>query len=172
MSCKGLHCPGCGDGGGGWGVLAVIIAVLLIGAAIAKPAEHAAVDVLHFLELAAIVTGCLAAAAAAGGVACLAIRARRRHQNTPRRSPVLPAAPEPARAVTGRTAPQQRLGLAVPLQRPEIPLGEHLDALEVEWRRAHAEGRRSCNPDRSPCRHQAARRVPVPGKVLRRQDPR
>jgi len=97
-SCKGLHCPGCGDGGG-WGVLAVIVLVI-VGAAIARPVEHAAVDVLHFVLIAlAVLAG--TAVAAAGGYAAWRIRRRAvRHQERPAAAPIQ----SPGR-VAGRPAP-------------------------------------------------------------------
>jgi len=63
MPCRGIHCPGCGDSGGG-GALIAVAAVVMIGAIIARPVMHAAdavghvVDeVLHVLLIAVEVTG-------------------------------------------------------------------------------------------------------------------
>lgn len=72
MRCKGVHCAGCGHGGGAG--LAVIVALIVI-AAIAKLAARAAVDVVHVLAVALEVTAITVAAAAALGVACLLVRA-------------------------------------------------------------------------------------------------
>jgi type VI protein secretion system component VasK len=54
MSCKGLHCPGCGDSGGG-GVLA-LVAIVIVGAVIARPVVHAADELLHLMLIIAATT--------------------------------------------------------------------------------------------------------------------
>jgi hypothetical protein len=66
MSCKGLHCPGCGDGGGG--ILALVVLVLVIAAAIARPVAHAADAVLRVLVEALEITGIVLASVAGLGV--------------------------------------------------------------------------------------------------------
>jgi hypothetical protein len=105
VSCKGLHCPGCGNGGGG--ILAAIVAVVIIGALIARPVEHAADVALHVLEIAAYCAAGLAAAAALGAGAWLAVRWRRRSTATPALPAPAPvtALPAPRRAVQARSGP-------------------------------------------------------------------
>jgi hypothetical protein len=122
-SCKGLHCPGCSSGGG-WGVLAVIVVVLLTGAAVARPVEHAAIDVLHVLEIAGY---CLAGLIAAAGAGYAALRLRRHRLDAPRRSVALPAAPEPARAVGARTQPAAAIEAPAPQE-----LHLHVHGLRAE----------------------------------------
>jgi hypothetical protein len=96
--CGGLHCEGCGKGGG-LGILAVIVAVLLICAAIARPVEHAADVAVHILEIVAYCLAGLAGASALAAAAWLAVRWRRRSTTTA-------ALPAPA-PVTALPAPQQ-----------------------------------------------------------------
>jgi hypothetical protein len=126
MSCKGLHCSGCGNGGGG--VLAAIVAVVIIGALIARPVEHAADIALHILE---IVAYCLAGLAGAAGLAAgawLAVRWRRRSTATmalPAPAPVT-ALPAPQQAAAGRSEP-----LAIAPARPQ-ELHLHLHNLTAD----------------------------------------
>jgi hypothetical protein len=83
MSCKGLHCDGCGNGSGG-GILAVIIGLVIIGA-IAGPVVAAVTAVVEAVLAAAVALAALAVAAAAGYLAW-----RHRH---PRRAPSWAADP-------------------------------------------------------------------------------
>jgi hypothetical protein len=79
--CSGLHCPGCGDGGGGIAVVLVVLAVII--AAIARPVAHAAGDVLRVaaevLEVTAITAASIAGLAVLGAAAYGARRAWRWH---------------------------------------------------------------------------------------------
>jgi hypothetical protein len=76
MKCPGLHCPGCGHGGGG---AALVVLATVILAAIARPVVHAAETVL---EVALIVAGAILGLAALGGTAYAAVRLRRWHART------------------------------------------------------------------------------------------
>jgi hypothetical protein len=83
MPCKGLHCGGCHDGGGA--IIAVAVVVLVLGAALAKPAEHAvriaghvAADVLEVVLIALVAVVAIAAAAA---LAWAGVRVHRRYTN-------------------------------------------------------------------------------------------
>jgi hypothetical protein len=80
MPCRGLHCNGCRDGGGG--VLAVVVVLVLI-AAIAKPLESAARTAGHVLadvlEVVVISVAVLAAAAAAVALGWAGVRVHRWH---------------------------------------------------------------------------------------------
>ncbi|MGO9298422.1 MAG: hypothetical protein ACLP52_31870 [Streptosporangiaceae bacterium] len=69
--CPGVHCPGCGERGGGVAVVVVVLAVIAV--LIRKPVERAADtamrvigDVLHILLIAAECIGAAAAAFAVG----------------------------------------------------------------------------------------------------------
>jgi hypothetical protein len=134
--CKGLHCDGCGRGGGGLAALVVVLAVVLASSAAVAQAIS---DLLIALAIGAGVL-------TAGGVAALVVvlRATRgvtgspRHLEAPRTRvlpPVRPAAARPAR-VSGRprqAIPPPRLliepprpgrilrGLVVPPARHEAP---------------------------------------------------
>ena len=78
--CPGLHCGGCGSGGlTAGGVLAIAGAVVL--AAAHRTIEHAAIDVLHFIEIAVIVIAALGLTAFV--VAITVLTARIRHRSAP-----------------------------------------------------------------------------------------
>jgi hypothetical protein len=131
VSCKGLHCPGCGDGGGG--VVLALIVVLLVAVAIARPIEHAVDDVLHVLIIAAC---CLAGTAVAAGAAYAAVRLYRRHHRTPEHAPAVLAPPVRPEAVPARTAPR-----AIAAPQPELHLHVHgvsADDLAAIIRSQHA----------------------------------
>lgn len=78
MKCPGIHCPGCGNGGGR--ILALIV-FLFICAAIARPAEHAATDVFRVvaevLMITAYVLISVAGVAVLTGVTMIGLRVRR-----------------------------------------------------------------------------------------------
>jgi hypothetical protein len=117
--CRGLHCPGCGDGGGGVTAL-VLIVLLVIGAVIARPAAHAAGSVLRVtvevLEITGIILASAAGAATLAGVAVLATRARRS---------IASREPAPYRVISVRSA-------VAPLpQRAEIAAPAATRALEA-----------------------------------------
>ncbi len=124
MSCKGLHCGGCGDGPGGGLVVIIIAVVVLIGAmgtGAVSGAAHSAVHVVtDVLEVAAITVASLAAVAVAAALTWAGVRvyrwdARRRARAVPAvvqvavqptvRAEVI--APEP-QAIEG---PKPRLGV-------------------------------------------------------------
>lgn len=106
--CPGLHCDGCPGGGGGGGVLVALAAVIILGAIVARPAEHAADELLHvvlvILEVAAITAGSLGVIALA---VVVTVKARRRravsHAERPPAVSVRPPAP-----VADRPAPAIR----------------------------------------------------------------
>lgn len=77
MRCKGIHCDGCGHGGG-IGVTAIVIIVIavIIGAA-HRAVGQAASDVGHVLLIAAEVIAGIAASALAGALAYAGYRAVR-----------------------------------------------------------------------------------------------
>jgi hypothetical protein len=89
--CKGLHCPGCGNGGSGLAV--VVLGVAVAAVVLRKPAEHAADVLLHVVEIAAITA---VSAIVLGGVLLLTLRYRRRRA---RAAAGLPA-PRVVRAIT------------------------------------------------------------------------
>jgi glutamate-1-semialdehyde aminotransferase len=76
MGCKGIHCPGCGDGGGG-GIAAVVIVLVLAVVASAKAIGHALAEVGHVLVLVAI-AGASVTVAAGAVILGLVIRHRLR----------------------------------------------------------------------------------------------
>ena len=118
--CPGLHCKGCGDGGG-IGIAIAVIVVALVIAAIAKPVEHAAVDVLHFLEVAAIVTGCVVGAGLLGAGGWLVVRRRRIALTASERPAPVVARVHAAAPVAGRTEPTA----AIPARPQELHLHLH-----------------------------------------------
>jgi hypothetical protein len=72
MRCPGVHCPGCGDGGG---AIAGIIAVVVICLILARPVEHAADELLHVVLVALeIVAVSVAGIAVLGGIGAIAYR--------------------------------------------------------------------------------------------------
>jgi hypothetical protein len=87
MKCPGLHCEGCGRGGGSL-VLAVTAAALLIGSGAASAIVDALVMIL-------IITGCTIGLAAVAGIAWLIYRARQDRPGRPIAArPVYQLAPE------------------------------------------------------------------------------
>ena len=75
MSCKGIHCPGCGDGGG---VLVAIVAIVIIGAIVARPVEHAVGELVHVVLIGAAIAAAVSIAAAGAWLAVLLRRRTRR----------------------------------------------------------------------------------------------
>jgi hypothetical protein len=106
MSCKGLHCPGCGDGGGaGLAVLAVVAVILGL---VLHAIWHTLVEVVEIIAL--ILLSGLGLAAAGGLVyAGLRIRASVRARR--------PRAVIPARAEA--VQPGRQLGPAIEAPRPQ-----------------------------------------------------
>lgn len=92
MGCPGLHCDGCGSGGPTAGA---VIALIILGvlAAAHRTIEHAALDVLHFIEIAAIVVGGLGVTASVIAMTVLTVRIRQR------RAPAAVAAPRTVQAI-------------------------------------------------------------------------
>jgi hypothetical protein len=96
MTCKGLHCPGCGDGGGGAAAVVLVVLAVII-AAIARPVAHAAGDVLRVLttalEVTAIAVASVLGLAALAGMAYGAALVYRWHarnrQAIPRHTPAV-----------------------------------------------------------------------------------
>jgi hypothetical protein len=105
MGCKGLHCPGCGDGAGsGLGaIICVIVGLILAGGAvkIATAADKILTAIEHIVIIAGISIGALSLAALAG-VCTVRLRQRsvsRAHAREPlyraRVVPAVPASREP-----------------------------------------------------------------------------
>jgi hypothetical protein len=128
MSCKGLHCPGCGHGGGGLAAL-VVLAVIII-AAIARPVAHAAGAVGHAvleaLEITGIVLVSTAGLAVLGGMAYGAHRACRWHANR-----VTAVSFHPPVAQRGSEALSARRGRAIEAARPRL-IQLHPERIEEE----------------------------------------
>jgi hypothetical protein len=106
------------DGGGGGGAVLAVIALVLVGAAIARPVAHAAEEVLRVVVLAAeILAG--AAVAGLGTWAAIAIARNRKDRSA--------ALPRPASTTgrvlppAGRSAPRS----ALPSPAPELHLHLH-----------------------------------------------
>lgn len=78
--CPGLHCDGCGSGGGP--TAGAVIALIALAAFIAArhTIEHAAVDVLHAVEIGLIALAALTVAGLATAAVIAAERARRRRR--------------------------------------------------------------------------------------------
>jgi hypothetical protein len=94
MGCPGLHCDGCGSGGPTAGAVIALI-VLGVLAAAHRAIEHAAIDVLHFIEIALIVIAGLGLTASVVAMTVLTFRIRGR-----RRSRAALPAPVTVRAVS------------------------------------------------------------------------
>jgi biopolymer transport protein ExbD len=90
--CPGLHCGGCGNGGPTAGAVIALI-VLAVAAAAHRAIEHAAIDVLHFIEIALIVLGVLGVTASVVAMTVLTVRIRQR------RAPATLPAPVTAQAI-------------------------------------------------------------------------
>ncbi len=103
MSCKGLHCPGCGDGGG---LAAIVLAVVIVAALIARPVIAAADAVLRVvidvLEVTAII---LASAAGLALIVTVAVAACRIRAGRPARLRVVSWAIRPAQPLTAPRTP-------------------------------------------------------------------
>ena len=78
--CPGLHCDGCGSGGGP--TAGAVIALIALAAFIAArhTIEHAAVDVLHAIEIGLIALAALTVAGLVTAAVIAAERARRRRR--------------------------------------------------------------------------------------------
>jgi len=87
-------------GSGGMGAAIAVVAVVIIGAAIAGPVVHAVAELARLLLIAAAV---LAVLAVAGGVTALVLMRRR----SARRAPYWATEARPARPVQARTAPRE-----------------------------------------------------------------
>jgi len=111
VGCKGLHCPGCGQGGGGPAALLVVLGVVLV-AAIARPVVHAAEVVL---EVTLITVSSVAGLAVLGGAAYGAARLHhwqaRNRQTIPRPYPYRAAR---ASGAFSAAAPRDRGPAAAP----------------------------------------------------------
>ena len=98
-NCPGLHCPGCGDGGG----LAVVLVVLTVVAAVIRAIWHTLVEVA---EIAAFTVLGAAGLAAVTGIAWLAYRARQDRPGRPIEArPVVQLPPEPRPQLEGSHNP-------------------------------------------------------------------
>jgi hypothetical protein len=73
-SCKGLHCPGCGDGGG-WGLAVVALVVLAVISANARAIGR---GVSELVTAAVIVLGAAVGLVAIAAAAVVVVRVRRR----------------------------------------------------------------------------------------------
>jgi hypothetical protein len=110
MRCNGLHCPGCGHGGGSW-LAALIVAIVIIVAIIGRPVAQAADDVIHVaaevLKIAAIVLASAAGAAVLGGLAILGTRVRHHLLAKPHEGAIihLPAGQPTVNTPTARELP-------------------------------------------------------------------
>lgn len=115
--CGGLHCPGCGDGGG-LAALAVVIVLAVIGAVL-HAIWHTLVEVA---EIAAWTVAGFAVLAAAGGIGYRVTRARSdRPRTADRRAAGVPATPRHAAAIGGFLQPGHRACL----QRAALALSWH-----------------------------------------------
>ena len=119
--CPGLHCPGCGDGGGGLIAVLVALAVLVavlhaIWHTLVEAAEIAALTVLSFAGLTAI---------AGLGYAALRIRAR---VASSRGKQLIPA-----RAEVIQLGPPGRDAIEAPPPRPDSwPLPGHWEEIKAD----------------------------------------
>ncbi len=111
MSCKGLHCPGCGDSGGG---LAAVVAVVVLGALITQPVIAAAAAVLRVavdvIEVAAIAAVSAAGLAVIAGAVIIGRRVQRRHA-------MLDARADPVQVASWTIRPGRRF----PARREALP---------------------------------------------------
>jgi hypothetical protein len=124
--CKGLHCPGCGDGEGG--VLVVVLVVLAVAAAIIRAIWHTLVELA---EITAAVVAGICGVAAVAGLVYLALRVRevvRARQHRPIAVRLMSSAtevpPTTLRASQPRTAaiePPKSTSWPLPGQWEEIP---------------------------------------------------
>ena len=100
--CKGLHCPGCGNGGSGLAV--AVLGVTVAAVVLRKPVEHAADVLLHIVL---IILAAIAGLGVTGAAVFVAVRSRRRRAEPDGRPLTQGAAPP--RAVQARTAPRREL---------------------------------------------------------------
>jgi hypothetical protein len=105
--CPGLHCPGCGDGGGG-ALIAVLVALAVVGAII-HAIWHTLVEAA---EIAALTVLSLAGLAAVAGLGYAALRVRAR-MASPRAQRVIPV-----RAEVIRLGSPVRGAIEAPAPRP------------------------------------------------------
>ena len=131
MNCKGIHCPGCEDGNGPAGLIAVLV-VLAVIAASARAIGRAVSEVVTIL---AITAASIAGAALAAGAVAAVVILRRRAGNAQLR------AREVARAEALEWALEQlaaRPGrLELPAARvPWASLDGHREHMEAEPRRS------------------------------------
>lgn len=110
MRCRGMHCTGCANGRG-WG-LALAVAIILTGAVITRPVEHATGDVTRMvaevLKITAIALASAAGLAGLGGLLLLGARIRRHRAAQPRRIAIirLPGSRPKATTAVGRLQPR------------------------------------------------------------------
>ena len=86
MNCKGMHCQGCGHGGGAAGGAGAVIALLVI---IALALRKAWPAIISAVEITAWTVAGLAGAAIVITSGALAVRAARRRAAAGRRAPVV-----------------------------------------------------------------------------------
>jgi hypothetical protein len=108
--CGGLHCPGCGEHGGG-GLVALVV-VLAVAAAVIRAAWHA---IVTGLEIAAYVAASIAGAAMIAVAAYAAVRVRR-HVLEVRARRISPQ----VHAVITDVKAGRPVVMAAPLERPAI----------------------------------------------------
>jgi hypothetical protein len=128
MRCHGLHCPGCGHGGGSWLAALVVATLVIIGAIIARPVAHAADDAIHVaaevLKITAIVLASAAGMAVLGALAILGTRIRHHLPARPREGAVIQLPPgQPA--VNAPAARELRPSLGRVLAAPQVHLHFH-----------------------------------------------
>lgn len=101
MSCKGLHCPGCGDGGGGVaiGVIGAVLLVAGVVAANASAIERFLADLLTVLLVAGI------GVAVAGVATVAAVVAVHRRRAVSHAEPLRAASVRSPSAVRARQRP-------------------------------------------------------------------
>lgn len=118
MGCKGLHCPGCGDGGSGLALPAIVLAVLVIGSA------GAITQVLSDLLEIMIITACgLAGLTVLAVTAVIIYRYRipesRRYEQRLARTHARGTVPGSQRAAVGLPAPRTARALPPGSGQPE-----------------------------------------------------
>jgi hypothetical protein len=86
VNCSGLHCSGCGHGGKGSGVAALVVGLVLI-ATVGPAIAAGALELLHILIVAAIV---ILSVAVAAGVTAVAVWCHRRTMRAPATRAQLP----------------------------------------------------------------------------------
>jgi hypothetical protein len=131
MGCKGLHCPGCGDGAGsGLGaIICVIVGLILAGGAvkIATAADKILTAIEHIVIIAGISIGALSLATLAG---ICTVRLRRRSVSRARvREPLYRA-----RAVPAVHASREPLELPASSRLRALPPAESVRARVLKLR--------------------------------------